>query len=321
VLKNDPPTARSWLREAIATARGTGQRELLTEALAMASIAEVSEGYHPSARALLEEARATADTLDYPPGVLAVLQAQTLHGFADGDLYAAQAAASQGADLARATGDLYALQMMALNLGSAWLVTGNLGASKPALTEALRIARQIDDRVSLVYLLAFLAYHAALSREATLAARLLGATHTARATTAITLLPQVDLALPAVEELAVATLGAARFEAELTAGRQLTRAAAITLALGEAAGADATARQAKTPSPLSAREAAVAALVADGLTNKQIASRLFLSERTVDSHVRNILNKLGGNSRAQIATWVTARRNEPAAITAAPEQA
>ena len=55
---------------------------------------------------------------------------------------------------------------------------------------------------------------------------------------------------------------------------------------------------------LGKREADVARLVADGLTNKQIGARLFISERTVDSHVRSILNKLGFNSRAQIAAWM-----------------
>jgi DNA-binding NarL/FixJ family response regulator len=44
--------------------------------------------------------------------------------------------------------------------------------------------------------------------------------------------------------------------------------------------------------------------VADGLTNKQIGTRLFISERTVDSHVRSILSKLGFSSRAQIAAWM-----------------
>jgi DNA-binding CsgD family transcriptional regulator len=318
VLTNEPPTARRWLGHAIATARSTRQRELLTEALAMASIAEDSAGDHACARAFLDEARATAGERAYPPGMLAVLQAQALHGFAEGDQDAARAAASQGADLARATGDLYALEMMALNLGSAWLTGGNLDASKPALIEALRIARQIDDRVSLVYLLAALAYHAVLSRQAPLAARLLGAAGAARTTTGITLLPHVVLSLPAVEELVAAALGAPGSEAEIAAGRQLTRAEAIKLALGEPAGAGPTARDDTTggavstrgrlsASPLSAREAEIASLVADGLTNRQIASRLFLSERTVDSHVRHILNKLGSSSRAQIATWVTAR--------------
>ncbi|HEX9359117.1 MAG TPA: helix-turn-helix transcriptional regulator [Streptosporangiaceae bacterium] len=40
------------------------------------------------------------------------------------------------------------------------------------------------------------------------------------------------------------------------------------------------------------------------MTNRQIGARLFISERTVDSHVRSILNKLGFNSRAQIAAWM-----------------
>ena len=52
------------------------------------------------------------------------------------------------------------------------------------------------------------------------------------------------------------------------------------------------------------RETDVARLVADGLSNKEIGARLFISERTVESHVRNILNKLGFNSRAQIAGWM-----------------
>ncbi|WP_345430632.1 helix-turn-helix transcriptional regulator [Actinoallomurus vinaceus] len=55
---------------------------------------------------------------------------------------------------------------------------------------------------------------------------------------------------------------------------------------------------------LGKREADVARLLAEGLTNKEIGARLFISERTVESHVRNILNKLGFNSRAQIAGWM-----------------
>jgi DNA-binding NarL/FixJ family response regulator len=46
-------------------------------------------------------------------------------------------------------------------------------------------------------------------------------------------------------------------------------------------------------------------LVAEGLSNKQIAARLFISERTVATHVGHILNKLGFNSRAQIAGWIS----------------
>jgi DNA-binding NarL/FixJ family response regulator len=61
-------------------------------------------------------------------------------------------------------------------------------------------------------------------------------------------------------------------------------------------------------SPLSAREIEVAALVREGLTNRQIAERLVISERTAQNHVQHILTKLGFTSRSQIAAWTAARR-------------
>jgi DNA-binding NarL/FixJ family response regulator len=61
--------------------------------------------------------------------------------------------------------------------------------------------------------------------------------------------------------------------------------------------------------PLTRREADVAVLIRDS-TNKEIALRLVLSERTIDNHVANIMNKLNLHHRAQIAAWVT-ERNRP----------
>jgi DNA-binding NarL/FixJ family response regulator len=84
----------------------------------------------------------------------------------------------------------------------------------------------------------------------------------------------------------------------------LNRDTAISLALDKPAPVSDTAAGGVDTGPLSRREAEVARLVADGLSNKQIGARLSISERTVDSHVRGILNKLGFNSRAQIAGWV-----------------
>jgi DNA-binding NarL/FixJ family response regulator len=60
---------------------------------------------------------------------------------------------------------------------------------------------------------------------------------------------------------------------------------------------------------LTDRELQVARLIAEGLTNRQIAADLEMSERTADTHVQNILNRLGLVSRAQVAAWIAARHD------------
>ena len=57
--------------------------------------------------------------------------------------------------------------------------------------------------------------------------------------------------------------------------------------------------------PLSRREFEVASLVRKGLTNKQIAASLFISERTAENHVQHVLAKLGFANRAQVAAWAS----------------
>jgi pimeloyl-ACP methyl ester carboxylesterase/DNA-binding CsgD family transcriptional regulator len=77
-----------------------------------------------------------------------------------------------------------------------------------------------------------------------------------------------------------------------------------------AAGSDTPATVA-VPRPavaLSRREREVAQLLSGGLSNREIAGRLFVSERTVDNHVHHILDKLGFDSRVQVAAWLA--RNE-----------
>ena len=194
--------------------------------------------------------------------------------------------------------------MMLLNLGSAALIAGDLGESKPLLAESLRIADQMDDRVALFYLLDAFGCHAALSGQARLAAQLLGAADTVRTEVGANVMPFLAPLLAQARESAAAALGTTRFTAEFDAGRRLERDEASALALGKPARAAVAASGRAGTGPLGEREAEVARLVADGLTNKEIGGRLFISERTVDSHVRSILNKLGFSSRAQIAAWI-----------------
>ena len=101
-----------------------------------------------------------------------------------------------------------------------------------------------------------------------------------------------------------AALGPSKFGSEFKAGQQLSRDAAWRLALREGPSPTVAASDDGSAGVLGQREVDVARLVAEGLSNKEIGARLFISERTVESHVRNILNKLGFNSRTQIAGWM-----------------
>ncbi|WP_336216262.1 ATP-binding protein [Nonomuraea sp. LPB2021202275-12-8] len=302
VLQSDPVTARPALERAVPAAQRAGLTSLASQSLSLASIAANMAGDRSAARRLGDEA---ATGLVDLPATLMFLQSRALNGLSDGDLDTVRSASSQGVRISREAGDLYSLDMMLMNLGSAALIAGDLDESEPLLTEALRIAHRIDDRVGQYCLLDALGCHAASSGRARLAARLLGAAETVRTGAGASVLPFLASLLARAEQSAVTALGAAGFEGEFEAGGRLSRDAAISLALGEPARPSAEASDGAGTAPLGKREAEVARLVADGLSNKQIATRLFISEHTVDSHVRRILDKLGFGSRTQIATWVT----------------
>jgi DNA-binding NarL/FixJ family response regulator len=305
VLQSDPTGARQALEPAVAAAREAGQPGLLSETLSMSSMAENLAGDRAFAERLLDESQVITAGLDDLPVRLMFLQARAFNALFEGDLDAVRSASSEGARLSRETDDLYSLDTMLMNLGFAALIGGDLAEAKPLYTEALRIAHQIDHRVAQSYLLGALGCCAA-SGEPRLAAQLLGAAEAMRTEAGANVVGFFAPFLAQATESAIAALGASMFAAELSVGRGLTRVAAIDLALGESTHVTATASDDAGRGLLGRREAEVAQLVAEGLSNKQIGARLFISERTVASHVRSILNKLGFNSRAQIAAWMAA---------------
>jgi DNA-binding CsgD family transcriptional regulator len=303
ILRSDPVAARPALDRAATAAAQVGRPSLQSQALSLAAIAAHMTGDRAPARRLLDEARTLADGLDDFPATVAVLQARALIGLFEDDLDTVGSAATEGVQRSRAVGDLYVLEMMLLNLGLAALIGGNPDESKPLFTEALQIARRIDDRVAQYLLLDALGCQAAGTGQPRLATRLLGAAETAQAGIGPTVFPYLGPPVARAKEATTAALGAPVFRAEFEAGKRLSRATAIGLALDEPARVTAP-PSGDTGAPLANREAQVARLVADGLGNKQIAARLLISEHTVDSHIRNIMNKLGVSARAQIAAWM-----------------
>jgi non-specific serine/threonine protein kinase len=105
-----------------------------------------------------------------------------------------------------------------------------------------------------------------------------------------------------------AQLSEADFNGAWEAGKALTVEEAMTLALSEAEPITATTSTSLSDKPqmfgLTPRSREVALLVAEGLSNREIAEKLVLGERTVESHVSNIFNKLGFTRRAEVRRWV-----------------
>jgi DNA-binding CsgD family transcriptional regulator len=305
VLQNDPAAAWPALERGVTAARATGQLDVLLSSLAMASIAANMAGDRESSRQLLDEARGVVESLDGDLGAtLLMCQARALNGLVEGDLGAVRSAAAQGARLSREAGDLYTLDMMLLNQGFAALLSGDLREAVQRLAEGLRIARQLDDRVAQCHLIGALGCCAAAAREPRLAAQLFGAMENLRAEAGATLNAGMAPAVARATASVTTALGPSKFETEFKAGQQLNRDAAARLALRETAPPAVAASDHGSAGVLRQRETDVARLVTDGLSNKEIGGRLFISERTVESHVRSIMNKLGFNSRAQIAGWM-----------------
>ncbi len=303
VLQGDAATARPFLEKAIAVARAEDQPVQLAHSLTMASIAEVIAGNREPAWRFLREAEDVASGIDEVTTRIAVLQARCLNSVFDGDVEMVTEAAAEGVRLTREVGDAYGLHMMLLNLGSAALLSGDALGARANYEEALRLAYEVDDRIGQFYLLGALAYLDATG-SARVAAQLLGASYEIRVGAGAKVMSVLAPYLVMAEDVAAESLGRTRFQAEFDAGRRLTREAAVRLALNERRPEGEPVANGAERGQLGKREADVARLVAEGMSNKQIGARLFISERTVDSHVRSILNKLGFNSRAQIAGWV-----------------
>ncbi len=307
MLQGDPAAGRPWIARAVATARQAGQGALLSESLSMSATIATVAGDPESARRYLDEAQSITQGLDDFGATIELLLSESIHAIFTEDVEAAVALSLEGVTLSRDAGDLYQLENMFRNLGVARMMSGDLHASNGWFGEALQVARQVDNRLGQYWGLAAAGWYAAHVGRARVAAQLLGAadvlcTQTGSALGGPTILVAAD-ALQMTKE----ALGSAAFDAEFATGQHMSREAALRLALGETAPVDVPDAESLAANPLAKRELEVAGLVAEGLSNKQIGVRLFISEATVASHIRHIMDKLGVNSRSQIAVLMTPR--------------
>lgn len=195
--------------------------------------------------------------------------------------------------------------------------SGDLPGAGRTVTGILRISRDFDDPSLIGSSLEFLAWVATGRGEPAEAAWLLGAARAAWGTPDVALLRYPDWRTAHDAALAAAgeALGQPGFDRAFHRGGQLTRAAAVDRALRggttSATAASDPVTPASAPPPggesLTPRELQVAELISEGLTNKQIAHRLVIAQRTAEGHVERILRKLDAGSRATVAAWWRSR--------------
>jgi len=305
MVLGDAATAVPALDEAEAKARAEGDSPLLARILSVSAGIRVMSGELEGARSQLREAKTLAQGFDDPgvDAMLALTEGFIALGAADvetiGCVYA------EWSPRARDRGDLQTLSYLLSSYGFSLLQHDRPDQAGPLLQESLGIERRLENRDMILYALDGLASHGAMVGRLQRSARLIGAAENLQTETGIRLMPHMEPVLAHARETIVASLGIPALELEIQAGKRMSTDEAVAYALDEKKPAPRDGPiEPKKVTPLSKRELEIARHIADGMSNKEIASQCFLSERTVETHASNILNKLGINSRVEVARWV-----------------
>jgi DNA-binding CsgD family transcriptional regulator len=229
----------------------------------------------------------------------------------EGDYESARAYAQRAVELGRSLGDAWTIPVALRTLAEVARAQGDHGQAAAPLAESLDGFRTAGYRHEIAECLEALADISGEQGRHERAARLQGAAEALREQIAVQRRPPDRSDRHPATSTALAGLRVAAW----AQGRVMTPEEAIEYALsGEeveltsitrTAVSDESSADEPPDERLTHREKEVATLVARGLTNRQIAKELVISEHTVENHVAKILKKLGLDSRTQIAAWAT----------------
>lgn len=293
----DLDAALTLLDEAVPLARACADPDLLAGALLQHGFVLHLRGEFDRARDSLEEALTLRQAARNELGTaLALHHLGLVAYFDDADVGLAWELQSRCLALLRRTGNERHLATGLIAMGELARSRGELGLARELLAEALAHIRRLQDTPLLIYALHYVANTSFDEGHVNLSLRLIGAAEGLEHATGAVAWPAViqlrDRWLPR----AIGSVGQRRAALLRDHGRRLGFDEVVTLAAADPAW--------PTVGPLTRRELEVAELVAEGLTNRVIAERLVVSERTVEAHVAHVLAKLGIDNRAQIVNWV-----------------
>ncbi|HVW44674.1 MAG TPA: LuxR C-terminal-related transcriptional regulator [Amycolatopsis sp.] len=196
-------------------------------------------------------------------------------------------------------GEQWALSWAHWVHGLAQWTLGDYGPAAAALNRSLAAKHALDDKLGMSACVELLAWVSFEEGDAKRAARLFGAAVALWASIGHPLFGSAELLAihDRYEERVRATLGGKAYERCLVQGQNMAIEEVRTYAREQSAPPD------DDEPRLTRRERQVAELIAEGLSNKQIATRLVISQRTAEGHVENVLSKLGFQSRTQVAAW------------------
>jgi non-specific serine/threonine protein kinase len=216
--------------------------------------------------------------------------------------------------LSELSGNLYALSYIQFRWGVLAIQSGQLDHARGCLAEAVRYACEIDCTRETGVAMDALAWVAAAQGDSDRAARLLGAAETLLDRAGYNVPPFMAAGHARAETTSRERLGEREWTLAKAEAKRLSREDALRLARDDLDTGRHPGRPGRRPNrrggnrlPLTERELQVAALVAEGLTNRQIARRLGIGERTVVSHLEHAFMKLGVQTRAQVAVRVSSQ--------------
>jgi DNA-binding CsgD family transcriptional regulator len=285
-------------------------------AWSVCSLANVSSdrGDYERAKELYEEgialARETGGALPLGDLLLALGWELLLQG----DHERATALNEEAAELYRKRGSRGGLRYALDSLGWAALLREDHERAKALFEENLVLCRELGDKRVASESMDGLACSVASRGEAQRADRLFGAAATLREAVGYQQLLRERALREPYLSIARSSLDEAVWETAFAEGQAMSFEEAVEYALSAQEHSPLAPPAPEQPSTgarrpdLTRREKEVVALVAQGLTNRQIAKELVLSERTVEKHVANILKKLGLHSRERVAASITERR-------------